>query len=41
MGIFGKIGDNFQKIDYYTSNSTEIVRRIFEEHAGPGKYERR
>jgi hypothetical protein len=32
MGILGKIGDVFQKIEYHTSNDPEIVGRRFEDH---------
>jgi hypothetical protein len=31
MGLFGKIGDVFNKIDYHTSNDPEIVGRWFED----------
>ena len=31
MGIFGKIGDVFNKIDYHTSNDPEIVGKWFED----------
>ena len=32
MGLFGKIGDVFNKIDYHTSNDPEIVGKVFEDH---------
>ena len=32
MGIFGKIGDVFNKIDYHTSNDPEIVGKWFEDY---------
>ena len=32
MGIFGKIGDAFQKIEYHVSNEPEIVGKRFEDH---------
>ena len=31
MGLFGKIGDIFNKIDYHTSNDPEIVGKWFED----------
>ena len=31
MGLFGKIGDVFNKIDYHTSNDPEVVGRWFED----------
>ena len=32
MGLFGKIGDVFNKIEYHTSNDPEIVGRVFEDY---------
>jgi hypothetical protein len=32
MGLFGKIGDVFNKIDYHTSNDPEIVGKWFEDY---------
>ena len=32
MGLFGKIGDIFQKIEYHTSNAPEIKGKRFEDH---------
>jgi len=32
MGLFGKIGDVFHKIEYETSNDPEIVGRVFEDY---------
>jgi hypothetical protein len=32
MGILGKIGDVFHKIDYYTSNDPEIIGKRFEDY---------
>jgi hypothetical protein len=32
MGLLGKIGDVFQKIDYHVSNDPEIVGKRFEDH---------
>lgn len=32
MGIFGKIGDIFNKIDYHTSDDPEVVGRWFEDY---------
>jgi len=32
MGILGKIGDVFHKIEYHTSNDPEIVGKRFEDH---------